>query len=865
MLTDYSGSDGFTWWVGEVESNKDPMQLGRCKVRIYGWHTGGNDSEDYLKKMPTEALPWAMCLVPTDKAQVKQIGTTASLQEGAMVVGFFMDGEEGQIPMVMGAFHTVKGSDQKGDTFAANPKESKSDKDSPPQAEDLTGRKVNSGNTAPAVVAPPADPAGKEDESRGALGKAAVANSGHGDASTNPAIVPSEMQGVADGVNGSAGKGFKTDLSRMLNELGSMANQLARGENGTYTSIITGKIIPGDPIKDRLDKIVNFVSGGLSGMLAPLKQAIAEAISKAVNLMVKVLSKFVPMAVLKLLMSYLNEILDIFCLPMPAWLGLVNSALGDLSSFANSIANSITDKITTALDGVAGKVDSIIDRMLTGAQNAMSDTANMIGTVMNGILGVSEGGGVKSFAGEIKSILTTDFSKLDWGSLLGIILGILKALFAKDCGRTTKVTKTKGWFPLLGTTQCESFGEALKASGAPLPAGNWGKTQKTGRGFFNDFYGEIDPYRQQTTTYLNGTSIIEDATPKREKRIVSGPGGVSTIEDKLGNVHKNVPNNDTRIIAKDSCETVKGNKTLTVEGDYHLKVMGNFNIEVVGAMNVNQSNGDPTETTGSSKPQKGNQSEKVQPQAAATPANFYKPPTQIHSQEIYPEYPKEPGSDRYGRRPGGATLAVPTKSGSNKEQSSVEVKHGDHTIAYSGVVTMQGADIKLQAADKINVAAQVTKIEGNAIDLVADGEITMEANWISKFLGSGELAYVNMFSLDVVPKISGVFQMVKGSIVDACVDQPGIPPLMPPLHIRIANATTMVGGMADVVTGTTGAHFTFVNTSSGGIAEIVNAAGGAIINQVNNGIASYGVNTGFFAAGCSSGPTQIYGLPVLLN
>ncbi len=43
------------------------------------------------------------------------------------------------------------------------------------------------------------------------------------------------------------------------------------------------------------------------------------------------------------------------------------------------------------------------------------------------------------------------------------------------------------------------------------------------------------------------------------------------------------------------------------------------------------------------------------------------------------------------------------------------------------------------------------------------------------------------------------------------------------------------------------------------------AAGGAIINQVNNGIASYGVNTGFFAAGCSAGPTQIYGLPVLLN
>ena len=215
MKTDYSGSDGFTWWVGEVESNKAPMVLGRVKVRIYGWHTGGNDKEDYVKKLPTEALPWATCLVPNDKPQVKQVGTAAALQEGAMVVGFFMDGEEGQVPMVMGAFHTVKDKDQKGDTFAASPEEAKKDDDNPVQAQTLTGEKVNSGNTNPKVITAPSSPGGEEDESRGAMGKAAVANSGHGDPTTNPMIVPSEMEGVADGVNGAAGKGFQTDLSRM--------------------------------------------------------------------------------------------------------------------------------------------------------------------------------------------------------------------------------------------------------------------------------------------------------------------------------------------------------------------------------------------------------------------------------------------------------------------------------------------------------------------------------------------------------------------------------------------------------------------------------------------------------------------------
>ncbi|BCU94709.1 MAG: hypothetical protein CM15mV6_0680 [uncultured marine virus] len=63
-----------------------------------------------------------------------------------MVVGFFMDGEEGQVPMVMGAFHTVKDKDQKGDTFAASPEEAKRMMIIL-YSTTLTGEKVNSGNT----------------------------------------------------------------------------------------------------------------------------------------------------------------------------------------------------------------------------------------------------------------------------------------------------------------------------------------------------------------------------------------------------------------------------------------------------------------------------------------------------------------------------------------------------------------------------------------------------------------------------------------------------------------------------------------------------------------------------------------------
>ena len=68
-------------------------------------------------------------------------------------------------------------------------------------------------------------------------------------------------------------------------------------------------------------------------------------------------------------MAALDQILDIFCVPVPAWLGLVNGALGDISSFANGLVNGIVDKITDKIDSVTSKVDGIIDRMLNGTES----------------------------------------------------------------------------------------------------------------------------------------------------------------------------------------------------------------------------------------------------------------------------------------------------------------------------------------------------------------------------------------------------------------------------------------------------------------------------------------------------------------
>lgn len=88
----FIGLEGFVWWVGVVEDRQDPEQLGRVRVRCFGWHT-----ED-KKKIATNDLPWAHPTIPVNHPALY------TPKEGDMVFGFFMDGDNAQNPVIMGVF-----------------------------------------------------------------------------------------------------------------------------------------------------------------------------------------------------------------------------------------------------------------------------------------------------------------------------------------------------------------------------------------------------------------------------------------------------------------------------------------------------------------------------------------------------------------------------------------------------------------------------------------------------------------------------------------------------------------------------------------------------------------------------------------
>ena len=92
----------FVWWQGVVEDRLDPLKLGRCRVRILGYHT---DNKVAGVGIPTNHLPWATPSQPITSAAMNGIGTTPmGPVEGTWVFGFFRDGKNAQDPVMMSTF-----------------------------------------------------------------------------------------------------------------------------------------------------------------------------------------------------------------------------------------------------------------------------------------------------------------------------------------------------------------------------------------------------------------------------------------------------------------------------------------------------------------------------------------------------------------------------------------------------------------------------------------------------------------------------------------------------------------------------------------------------------------------------------------
>jgi len=104
---------GFNWWIGQIaddstwrdnilpgkfaDANTIPGWGRRYKVRIIGLH----DQEE--ETIPSDQLPWAQVMYPVTAGGGQAAASqTSNLRQGNFVFGFFLDGQDQQVPVIMG-------------------------------------------------------------------------------------------------------------------------------------------------------------------------------------------------------------------------------------------------------------------------------------------------------------------------------------------------------------------------------------------------------------------------------------------------------------------------------------------------------------------------------------------------------------------------------------------------------------------------------------------------------------------------------------------------------------------------------------------------------------------------------------------
>ena len=276
------GSDGFSWWIGQVETNKkdDPKRSGRFRVRIIGQHlkTGENAT-------PTEDLPWAHLMMPVTTPFIEggTGGASPGLQRGCFVVGFYLDNDK-QKPIIMGSVGGVKGATKVSNVDPGsgplnftpfvdpkvNPQQNRS-------VETQSGKNDDGANTDKGVV-----DADKADQKNGAPPILLAAYGKHSE--TNP------TGGQSCVVIGNPNCGQENDLkSGMTRLIGDMlaANQASGGQLGDYyVSKVNGLMYDKiDIARFHIGRVVRLVKS----FIARGKTEITKALRGAIDFLNKTL------------------------------------------------------------------------------------------------------------------------------------------------------------------------------------------------------------------------------------------------------------------------------------------------------------------------------------------------------------------------------------------------------------------------------------------------------------------------------------------------------------------------------------------------------------------------------------------------
>ena len=381
IKTNFVGRDGFRWWIGQIApdevqapqtkgapkpggrySKAGPPPFGnRYKVRIMGYHPYNT------VELKDEDLPWATVISPPGYGTGSAgLFKTVRFQQGDTVIGFFMDGDNAQIPMIFGAFGNSKSKASEGEALPF---------------------RSFSGYTS--TLKEPSEGTLQKSNSTGAREPESPKN-----------ISASDAKKVADS-SGSKNKAFTNSATGKVIHLGSGESKTVEAVNKMKTGV-EGFTQELDNLKSQVDVNSAFGQDKINGLINDKASALAGVGSGIVGGMTNGLyEKMGPMLNGGLVGLYDDVYQKTFLATMsPAMANMAGiaaqesmlSPIGDLEGLLPCITNKITNNLTDSLAAILGSVannvfayaDCVGDQV-TGA--IMNDVIGQISSGMEDALG----------------------------------------------------------------------------------------------------------------------------------------------------------------------------------------------------------------------------------------------------------------------------------------------------------------------------------------------------------------------------------------------------------------------------------------------------------------------------------------------
>jgi hypothetical protein len=388
LKSNFVGRDSFLWWIGQVApESAQKKQLdkegwgNRRKVRIMGYHPA-NETE-----LPNDDLPWAQVLLSTsDGSGAGNYATSIKISPGDSVFGFFMDGDNAQLPVIIGVFgKTKEGASKEEYAFPFQPFTGYTNKiknDNSKLRNDQTNESTQQTQESPVHTSP---------QVANSINKIAY-SSVIGDTLQLGTTIPgSKIDKISTEMQNAIK--FLQDLKSFPNlaqefidaQVEKLCQEISKKIQGITTEIVGGtvngtyeKIIPA--LNQGAKSVYNQVNSSVFASTQSISAAhLAGAKAQAATIEpVKQLQKLIPCLINNIIGQLGSLIEDMVCALLKNVANVVSCVI---DQFVGGILNAITDLITSGMSAVLG----VLGLLLSFSNFSISDTVK---NLAEGLLGI---------------------------------------------------------------------------------------------------------------------------------------------------------------------------------------------------------------------------------------------------------------------------------------------------------------------------------------------------------------------------------------------------------------------------------------------------------------------------------------------